>query len=178
MFHAVHEEAAVERVERSIEIDRPVRMVYDQFTQFEEFPLFMEGVLDVEQIDERTLHWRASVAGRIEEWDAQIVAQIPDQQIAWRHLHGAVNRGVVTFTPLEGHRCRVRLALEYDPRGPLEKTGHALGFLARTVEGDLERFKEFVEERSEATGGYRGELRPGDLTRRQGGSPPAAWEGE
>jgi uncharacterized membrane protein len=149
------------RVEKSIEIDRPLRMVYDQWTQFEEFPRFMEGVEEVHQLDDRTLHWKAKIGGRTEEWEAEIVQQIPDQQIAWRHTRGAVNSGVVTFTPLEGDHSRVTLALEYDPHGLVEKVGDALGLVSRRVEGDLERFKRFVEERGAETGAWRGEIHPG-----------------
>jgi uncharacterized membrane protein len=149
------------RVEKTIEIERPLRMVYDQWTQFEEFPRFMEGVEEVHQLDDRTLHWKAKIGGRTEEWDAEIVHQLPDQSIAWRHTRGAVNSGVVTFTPLDAGRCRVSLALEYDPQGFLEKVGDALGLVSRRVEGDLERFKRFVEERPSETGAWRGEIKPG-----------------
>ncbi len=150
----------MDRIEKSIEVDRPLRVVYDQWTQFEEFPRFMEGVVEVHQLDERSLHWVAEVAGKREEWQAEIVQQIPDQQIAWRHARGAVNSGVVTFTPLEGDRTRVTLALEYEPQGFVEKIGDALGFVSRRVEGDLERFKKFIEERGAETGAWRGELHP------------------
>ncbi len=149
------------RVEKSIEIERPLRMVYDQWTQFEEFPRFMEGVDEVVQLDDKTLHWKAKVAGKTEEWDAEIVQQIPDQQIAWRHTRGAINSGAVTFTPLSDGACRVTLALDYDPQGFVEKVGDALGFVSRRVEGDLERFKQFIEERGTETGAYRGEIHPG-----------------
>jgi uncharacterized membrane protein len=156
------------RVEKSIEIEKPLRMVYDQWTQFEEFPRFMEGVEEVQQLDDTTLHWVASVAGKREEWQAEIVHQMPDQSIAWRHTSGAVNSGVVTFTPLEAERCRVTLALEYDPQGFVEKVGDALGFVSRRVEGDLERFKRFIEERGAETGSWRGEIRPGGDVTHQG----------
>jgi uncharacterized membrane protein len=150
------------RVEKTIEIERPVQMVYDQWTQFEEFPRFMDGVEEVHQLDDRTLYWRARIAGKTEEWTAEIVNQIPDQSIAWRHTHGAVNSGVVTFTPVDGERCRVSLALEYDPQGFIEKAGDILGVVSRRVEGDLERFKRFVEERPAETGAWRGQIRPAD----------------
>ncbi len=150
----------MERIEKSIDVDRPLRTVYDQWTQFEEFPRFMEGVEEVKQLDDKHLHWCAKVAGKREEWDAEIVHQVPDQQLAWRHQGGAVNMGVVTFTPLEGDRTNVTLALEYEPQGFVEKVGDALGFLSRRVEGDLERFKKFIEERSQETGGWRGEIHP------------------
>ena len=152
----------MERIEKSIDVDRPLRMVYDQWTQFEEFPRFMEGVEEVKQLDDKHLHWCASVAGKREEWDAEIVHQVPDQQLAWRHQGGAINMGVVTFTPLEGERTNVTLALEYEPQGIVEKIGDALGVVSRRVEGDLERFKKFIEERGHETGGWRGEIHPGD----------------
>ena len=156
------------RVEKSIEIERPLRVVYDQWTQFEEFPRFMEGVEEVHQLSDKHLHWKATLAGQTEEWDAEIVQQVPDQQIAWRHTRGAVNSGVVTFTPLDAERCRVTLALEYDPKGFVEKLGDALGFVSRRVEGDLERFKRFIEERATATGSWRGEIRPSGEIRGEG----------
>ncbi len=159
----------MERVEKSIEIEKPLRMVYDQWTQFEEFPRFMEGVEEVHQLDAKTLHWKAKIAGKVEAWDAQIVDQVPDQQIAWRHTHGAVNRGVVSFMPLDGDRCKVTLALEYDPQGFVEKAGNALGVVSRRVEGDLERFKKFIEERGEETGAWRGRISPtGHVSHDQG----------
>jgi len=148
------------RVEKSVEIERPLRMVYDQWTQFEEFPRFMEGVEEVHQLDDKTLHWKARIAGKTEEWVAEIVQQIPDQSIAWRHTRGAVNAGVVTFTPLDARRSRVTLALEYDPKSFVEKVGDVLGVVSRRIEGDLERFKRFVEERTTETGAWRGEIKP------------------
>ncbi len=157
------------RVEKSIEIDRPLRMVYDQWTQFEDFPRFMEGVVEVEQLDDKTLRWKAKIAGKTEEWDAEIVQQIPDQSIAWRHTRGAVNSGVVSFMPLDGDRCRVTLALEYDPKGFVEKLGEVLGVVSRRVAGDLERFKRFVEERGSETGAWRGQVKPtGEVDRHPG----------
>lgn len=160
------------RVQKSIEVDRPLRTVYDQWTQFEEFPRFMEGVEEVHQLDETTLHWKASIAGKTEEWEAQIVDQKPDEQIAWRHKAGAINRGVVFFTPLDEDRTRVALALEYEPQGLVEKVGDALGFVSRRIEGDLERFKRFIEERGTATGGWRGEVKPDGEVQREATSPP------
>ncbi len=150
----------MERVEKSVEIEKPLRMVYDQWTQFEEFPRFMEGVEEVVQQGDRTLRWKAEIGGKVEEWDAEIVDQVPDQQIAWRHTTGAVNRGVVTFRPLDGERCEVRLAIEYEPEGVTEKVADALGVVSRRVEGDLERFKKFIEERGDETGAWRGRITP------------------
>lgn len=124
-------------IEQSIVIDVPVRRVYDQWTHFEEFPRFMDGVESVRQIDDRNLHWRASIAGRPLEWDAVIVEQVPDRSIAWRSLRGPRNSGVVTFSPLDPRRTRVTLILDYD----------AFGMISARVLGDLRRFKEFIEGR-------------------------------
>ena len=150
----------MERIEKGIEVRRPLSVVYDQWTQFEEFPRFMEGVLEVHQLDERSLHWVAEVGGKREEWESEIVQQLPDQRIAWRHGRGAINSGVVTFEPIAGDRTIVTLALEYEPQGFLEKGGDALGFVSRRVQGDLERFKRFIEERGSEPGGWRGETHP------------------
>jgi uncharacterized membrane protein len=147
------------RVEKTVEIARPLRMVYGQWTQFEEFPRFMEGVEEVHQLDDRTLHWKARIGGRVEEWDAEIVQQVPDESVAWRHTRGAVNAGVVTFVPVDAGNTRVSLALEYDPKGFVELVGDVLGVVSRRVEGDLERFKEFLEERTVETGAWRGQVK-------------------
>jgi uncharacterized membrane protein len=144
-------------IEKSIVVDAPLREVYDQWTQFEDFPRFMEGVLEVRQLDDKRLHWRASIGGVEKEWHAEIVDQVPDQRVAWRNLRGAVNAGAVLFQGLpEG--TRVTLRLVYDPKGAAESVGDALGLVSRRVAGDLERFKEFIEDRQRATGGWRGEI--------------------
>lgn len=145
-------------IERSIEIDAPASIAYNVWTQFELFPHFMEGVEDVRQVDDRRLHWRARVGGKLEEWDAVITEQTPDKRIAWRSDGGAGNSGVVTFHRLSDDRSKVMLQLTYEPEGFDEKIGDALGFMSRRVEGDLERFKEFVERRGHEIGGWRGEI--------------------
>jgi uncharacterized membrane protein len=144
-------------IEKSCHIERPLRTVYDQWTQFEEFPRFMEGVKEVRQLDDRHLHWRADIGGKEESWDAEIMHQEPDSRIAWRNTSGPYNAGLVTFQPDEGG-TRVTLRIDYEPSGVLEKIGDALGFVSRRVEGDLERFKRFIEERGEPTGAWRGEI--------------------
>jgi uncharacterized membrane protein len=145
-------------IEKSIDVDVPVRTAYNQWTQFEEFPKFMEGVRDVRQLDDRRLHWRAQVAGKEKEWDAEITEQTPDQRIAWRSRSGAWNAGVVTFHRLGDGKTRVMLQLEYDPDGVVENVGDALGFVSGRVNGDLERFKTFIESRGRETGAWRGEI--------------------
>lgn len=142
-------------VEKSIEINVPVRVAYDQWTQFESFPQSMEGVKEVRQLDDRHLHWRAEIGGR----DAEIVEQIPDERIAWRNRNGATNASVVTFHKLSDDSCKVMLQIETEPHGLVETIGDALGFLGHRVEGDLQRFKEMIEQRGTATGAWRGDIR-------------------
>ena len=105
------------KIEKSIDVEVPVRAAYNQWTQFEEFPRFMEGVEQVQQIDDRRLHWRANVGGKTLEWEAEIAEQIPDKRIAWRSLSGKKNAGVVTFHRLTDDRTRVMLQLDYEPEG-------------------------------------------------------------
>ena len=148
-------------VEKSIEVNQPVRTVYNQWTQFEEFPRFMEGVEAVRQLDDQRLRWRAELAGTSEEWDAEITEPTPDQQVAWRSPRGRENSGTVRFEPVGADKTKVTVTLGYDPEGIVETTGDKLGFVDRRVQGDLERFKEFIEGRGAATGAWRGEIHGG-----------------
>ncbi len=145
-------------VEESIEVSRPVRIVYNQWTQFEEFPEFMEGVEKVVQLDDTHLHWVAEIGGVHREWDAEITSQHPDQEVAWRSLTGALNAGVVTFQPAGPETTRVTLRLDFEPEGAVEKVGEALGLVAKRAEGDLKRFKKFIESRQVETGAWRGQV--------------------
>jgi uncharacterized membrane protein len=145
-------------VTKTIEVDVPVRTAYNQWTQFEEFPRFMEGVEEVRQLDDRRLHWRAKIAGKEEEWDAEIVEQTPDQRIAWRSTTGATNNGTVTFRPIDDQHSMVSLELEYETAGLVETVGDKVGLVGKRVEGDLQRFKEFIESRPRETGAWRGEI--------------------
>jgi uncharacterized membrane protein len=142
---------------KSIVVDQPVSTVYNQWTQFEDFPQFMQGVESVTQLDDKRLHWVAEIAGTRREWDAEIVDQEPDQRIAWRSLDGTPNAGTVTFQR-EGNGTRVTLALDVEPQGVVEKIGDKLGFASKQTEGDLKRFKEFIESRPSETGAWRGEV--------------------
>jgi len=148
----------------SIDVDVPVRVAYDQWTQFEEFPRFMEAVEKVEQLDDTTLRWTAEIAGVKKTWKAKITEQTPDQRIAWTSTEGARNAGVVTFHRLDDRKTRVTLQLDVEPDGPVESVGDALGFVQRQAKGDVERFKKFVESRGVATGAWRGEVRQDDVT--------------
>ncbi len=143
-------------IERSIEINVPVNTAYNQWTQFEEFPRFMEGVKQVRQIGDTHLHWKAEIGGKEKEWDAEITEQIPDKRIAWRSRGGAKNAGVVTFHRLSDSTSKVMLQLEYDPDGFVENVGDAAGVVSQRVSGDLERFKQYIEGRGRETGAWRG----------------------
>jgi uncharacterized membrane protein len=149
-------------VEQSIEVNVPVRIAYDQWTQFEDFPKFLEGVESVTQIDDTHLRWVAEIGGQREEWTAEIVQQIPDDRIEWRSTSGVSQSGVVTFEPLGEDRTRVHVEFEYEPEGVVETLGSALGQDERRVESDLERFKEFVERRGAPTGAWRGTVQEGE----------------
>jgi uncharacterized membrane protein len=149
-------------IEQSIDVNVPVRTAYNQWTQFEEFPRFMEGVEAVRQLDQQRLHWRANIGGKVEEWEALITEQHPDERIAWKNTTGAPNAGVVTFHRLSDTKTRVMLQMEYDPQGVVENLGDMLGVVSRRVANDLERFKGFIEARGQETGAWRGEVeRPG-----------------
>jgi uncharacterized membrane protein len=165
----------MESIEKTIEVDAPLSAVYNQWTQFEDFPQFMEGVKEVRQIDDKRLHWVAEIAGKRKEWDAEIFEQIPDSTIAWRSMSGAKNSGQVSFAPMGNNATKVCLKLNYDPEGALENMVDALGVVGRRVEGDLERFKKFIQTRRHETGSWRGEIHKREVVpdgRQQGSSPP------
>ncbi|HVN29126.1 MAG TPA: SRPBCC family protein [Candidatus Binataceae bacterium] len=146
-------------MQKSIDVNVPVSTAYNQWTQFEEFPRFMEGVKSVHQLDDKRLHWKTEVAGKEQDFDAIIDQQVPDQRIAWHSTIGAKQGGVVTFHRLDAGKTRIMLQMEYDPQGFVEKTGDMMGAVSRRVQGDLERFKEFLEKRGGETGAWRGEIR-------------------
>jgi uncharacterized membrane protein len=152
----------VSTIEKSIDVDVPASTAYNQWTQFEEFPRFMDDVERVVQLDDTTLQWRARIGGRTEEWTARISEQIPDKRVAWHSLDGAPNAGVVTFHRLADDRTRVMLQLDYEPQGAIENVGDWLGVVSHGVERDLENFKHFIEDRGRETGSWRGEVRSPD----------------
>ena len=145
-------------IERTIDVRVPVRTAYNQWTQFESFPYFMEGVERVIQLDDRTTHWETTVAGAHREFDAEITEQHPDERVAWKTVSGKGNAGVVTFHKLSDTSCRVTVQIDWEPEGLVEKAGAAVGVDDRQVQGDLERFKEFIESRGGATGAWRGDV--------------------
>ena len=149
-------------IEESIEVKVPIRTAYDQWTQFEEFPRFMAGVESVRQLDDTHLHWVADIGGVKREWDAEITEQHPDERVAWRATDGAENAGVVTFHHIDPTTTKVMLQLDFDPEGIVEQAGDKLGFVERRAEGDLARFKDFIEARGSETGAWRGDIDHGD----------------
>jgi uncharacterized membrane protein len=153
------------RVEESIVVNCPLTTAYNQWTQFEEFPRFMDGVESVKQVDDTHLHWVAEIGGKREEWDAEITHQEPDRKVAWRAVDGHFNSGTVTFEPLGDNQTRINVVMEHETEGLTETLGSALGGDSRKVKGDLDRFKEFIESRGAETGAWRGEVEQGERLR-------------
>ncbi|HEU5485824.1 MAG TPA: SRPBCC family protein [Microlunatus sp.] len=147
-------------VEESIEVALPVSTVYNQWTQFEDFPQFMSGVTEVTQLSDDRLEWVAEIAGVRRRWEAKILEQVPERKIAWAATEGATNAGAVTFQDLGG-RTVVHLSLEYEPEGLVESVGDKLNVVENRAKGDLARFKKFVESEGYATGAWRGSVNPG-----------------
>jgi hypothetical protein len=142
----------------SIEVNAPLRVVYNQWTQFEEFPRFMEGVAEVRQEGPNKLFWKAKIAGKDKQWEAEITEQIPDKRIAWASIDGTRNAGEVNFESLETERTLITLTMEYEPEGFLEKAGDLLGIPSGQVEGDLNHFRDYIEQNGKETGGWRGQI--------------------
>jgi uncharacterized membrane protein len=148
----------MEHVEKTVDVNCPIHTVYNQWTQFEEFPRFMAGVKEVRQIDDTHVHWHAEVWGKDKEWDAEITEQEPDKRISWKSVSGAPNAGTVRFEPLATDRTRVRLVMAYEPEGAVENMGDAMGIFSARVENTVQDFKKFIESRGRETGAWRGEV--------------------
>ncbi|AOS63026.1 SRPBCC family protein [Actinoalloteichus hymeniacidonis] len=153
-------------ITKSVDVHVPVSRAYDQWTQFESFPQFMKGVDRIEQLTPTRTRWRTSIAGVVREFDAEITEQHPDERIAWRSVEGPTQSGVVTLHRLDASTTRVHLQMEFEPTGAVEKAGSGLGLVDHQVQSDLERFREFIEGRAQATGAWRGDV------------PRAAQEGD
>jgi len=149
-------------VKESVEVNVPVSTAYNQWTQFEEFPNFMEKVESVTQLDETHLRWVAEIGGRREEWKAEITQQVPDEIIAWRAIEGQENSGAVRFEPLASDRTRIDVTLTWEPEGLAEAAADKVGLTDRAVNVDLERYKELVESRGVESGAWRGEVVEGE----------------
>jgi len=152
----------METIKESIEVGVPVSTAYNQWTQFEDFPKFMDGVQSVEQLDDTHLRWIAEVSGETRDWQAEIVEQVPDQKIAWRAIDVNGPNGIVTFEPLGEATTLVTAEMSYEPEGLKEQLGAKIGLDSRQVKEDLNRFKEIVETMGAETGAWRGEVHAGD----------------
>jgi uncharacterized membrane protein len=155
------QESVMESVEKIVDVDAPLSRVYNQWTQFEDFPLFMPGVKAVSQIDDTHVHWSAEIMGRDLEWDAEITEQQPDKRISWRSISGKGNAGTVRFEPMGTNRTRVRLVMAYEPEGAIENVGDSLGMLNMQVQRAVNGFKDFIESHGAETGGWRGQVHDG-----------------
>ncbi|MFC0526960.1 SRPBCC family protein [Phytohabitans kaempferiae] len=145
-------------VTESVDVAVPVRTAYNQWTQFEEFPRFMEGVQEVRQLSDTMTHWKTEIGGVKREFDARITEQMPDERVAWTTTEGTHQSGVVTFHRLDDTHSRVTAQMVFEPEGAMEKAGDRLGLVTHRVKGDLKRFKEFIEGRGQGheTGAWRG----------------------
>jgi uncharacterized membrane protein len=152
------------KIEDTIDVQVPVQQAYNQWTQFEDFPRFMEGIQSVQQLDDTHVHWVAEIRGERREWTTEITEQQPDEKVAWKTIEGEVkNDGVVTFEPIAGGQTRINVQMDVEGESTGENVaGDLLGVVERQVRGDLERFKELIENRGEAAGAWRGEVREGE----------------
>jgi uncharacterized membrane protein len=148
----------VTTIEKTIDVQAPVSRAYNQWTQFESFPSFMDGVERVRQVNPTRTHWEINIGGVRREFDAEITEQHPDERVAWKSIDGQEHGGVVTFHRLDEKNTRVSLQMEYHPDTLTEKAGAALGIVGHRVQADLERFKNFIENRGQETGGWRGDV--------------------
>lgn len=151
-------------IEKSVTVDVPVRTAYDEWTQFERFPVFMGGVDEVRQIDDTHLHWKAQIAGVTREWDAEIIDQTPDERITWRATDGTMNAGTVSFASIGPEKSKVTLRLEFEPEGIVEKAADTLKLVTQQASTDLQEFKRFVEADPDGGDGWRGETSPSDFS--------------
>jgi uncharacterized membrane protein len=148
----------METIEKYIDVNVPVSTAYNQWTQFEDFPRFMENIERVDQLNDTALHWIASIAGTTVEWDSEITEQVPDKRIAWFGNSGPMRGGMVSFSPVDDRITRITLRIDYEPETFVEEAGEKLGIPSNRVEGDLRRFKSFIEERGVETGAWRGKI--------------------
>ena len=166
------------KVEKKILVNVPVSVAYNQWTQFEDFPHFMNGVKSVTQLDDQRLEWVAELAGVRRQWTAKILEQVPDRKVSWAATEGATNAGSVTFEDVGGGQTQVHLVLEYEPEGLVEKVGDKLNVVENQAEGDLERFKAFIEAEGYATGAWRGSVGTGTEADQPGIDAAAASRGD
>lgn len=166
------------KVEKSILVNVPVSTVYNQWTQFADFPQFMGGVKSVTQLGDDRMEWVAEIAGVRRQWEARVLEQVPDRRIAWAATTGATNAGAVEFEDVGGGQTSVHLVLEYEPEGLVEKVGDKLNIVENQAEADLERFKKFIESEGYATGAWRGSINEGAAVGTPGVEDAASSQGD
>ena len=166
------------KVEKTVVVDVPLSTVYNQWTQFEEFPQFMGGVEQITQLSDDRLEWVAEVAGVRRQWVAKILEQVPDHKVAWAAVEGATNAGAVTFAAVGPTQTEVHLTMEFEPEGFLETVADKLNFVKNQVEDDLENFKRFIESEGYETGAWRGSINEGATTRTPGVEDAASSFGD
>jgi uncharacterized membrane protein len=152
------------KVQDSIEVQVPVQQAYNQWTQFEEFPKFMDGIQSVRQLDDTHVEWVAEIRGESRQWTTEITDQWPDEKVAWKTVGGEVkNDGVVTFEQVGDYQTRVNVEMDVESKStPENVAGGLLGIVKDQVHGDLERFKQLIENRGKETGAWRGEVQEGE----------------
>ena len=149
-------------ITESVDVEVPIDVAYNQWTQFESFPEFMGGVEEIRQLDDTHTHWKVSIGGVTREFDATITEQHPEERVAWTTEEGPRHAGVITFHRLGDTTTRVTAQMDIDADGFLEKVADKVGIIEGQVKGDMKRFKEFIEARGQETGGWRGDVqRPG-----------------
>jgi uncharacterized membrane protein len=156
-------------IEKTIEVNAPLCAVYNQWTHFEDFPEFMEDVMEVQQLDDKRIHWQTKTAGRVQQWEVEIFQQEPDSLIAWRSLIGPMHAGTASFRTRGPSRTEIMIRVEYYPQGMLQSLAGSFGMIGRRIEDDLERFKQFIQNRPEETGAWRGRIHAGTVEQ-----PPAS----
>lgn len=149
---------AMSTITEAIDVDVPIRVAYNQWTQFESFPHFMEGAREIRQLDDTHVHWVIDIAGQVREFDATITEQHPDERVAWTSDSGPNHAGVITFHRLDDEKTRVTAQMDIDPEGFVENVADKLGVLGNRVKNDMRKFKEFIEQRGHETGGWRGDV--------------------
>lgn len=143
----------------SIDVNVPVTVAYNQWTQFESFPHFLSFVDEITQVSDTLTHWKVTIAGAQREFDAEITEQHPDERVAWNSVGGEVNHaGVVTFHRLSDTESRVTVQIDWEAAGIVEKVGAALGIDDHAIKSDLKNFKKFIEDAHAATGAWRGDV--------------------
>lgn len=146
-------------ITESVDVQVPVSRAYNQWTQFETFPSFMEAVEEVRQLDDTHTHWVTKIGGVTREFNATITEQHPDERVAWKADSGPNHAGVITFHRLDDNTTRVTAQMDIDPDGFVEQAADKLGILNRRLKGDMQRFKDFIEQRGQATGAWREDVR-------------------